>query len=196
LKGATEILILNVTLEKDDIDDGEEMPPGNKVKALQIICQEKTGKEEKNFFDVAEQDSKLGKQLAIRLMCWHARISLQYLTFYSFLFCYPIGKSDPDGKKAEDAVDMNVVNRLIAFLNGHYPGSHPEDKMIEFLTPFIGREEAVLQLTMFLYQNGVEDSAEVVRIMNVFPAGKEDEMHAFVNTQLKVYTQLKKKNEF
>jgi hypothetical protein len=46
---------------------------------------------------------------------------------------------------------MKVVNRLIIFLNGHYPGAYPEDKMVEFLTPFIGREEAVLQLTMLLY---------------------------------------------
>jgi hypothetical protein len=98
---------------------------------------------------------------------------------------YYIGKSDPDGKKAGDTVDMKVVNHLIIFLNGHYPGAYPEDKMIKFLTPFIGREEAVLQLTMLLYQNGVEDSAEIVTIMNAFPAGKEDEMHAYVHTQLK-----------
>jgi hypothetical protein len=65
-----------------------------------------------------------------------------------------------------------------------------------FTRPFIGREEAVLQLTMLLYQNGVvEDSAEIVNIMNAFPAGKEDEMHTYVNTQLKSYTQLKNKKE-
>jgi hypothetical protein len=74
---------------------------------------------------------------------------------------------------------------LIIFLNGHYPGAYPEDKTIEFLTPCIGREEAVLQLPMLLYQNGVEDSAEIVTIMNAFPAGKEDEMHAYVQPKLK-----------
>jgi hypothetical protein len=116
------------------------------------------------------------------------------LTFIPSSF-FIIGKSDPDGTKAGDAVDMDVVKRLIVFLNGHYPGAYPEDKMIEFLTPFIGREEAVLQLTMLLYQYGIEDSAEIVNIMNAFPAGKEDEMHAHVNTQLKAYTQLKKKKE-
>jgi hypothetical protein len=104
------------------------------------------------------------------------------LTFIPSSF-FIIGKSDPDGKKA--GIDMDVVKRLIVFLNGHYPGAYPEDKMIEFLTPFIGREEAFLQLTMLLYQNGIEDSAEIVNIMNAFPAGKEDEMHAYVNTQLK-----------
>jgi hypothetical protein len=118
-------------------------------------------------------------QIELNYRCRHAS------HFYSFLILYYIGKSDPDGKKAGDTVDMKVVNRLIIFLNGHYPGAYPEDKMIEFLTPFIGREEAVLQLTMLLYQNGVEDSAEIVTIMNAFPAGKEDEMHAYVHTQLK-----------
>jgi hypothetical protein len=78
------------------------------------------------------------------------------LTFIPSSF-FIIGKSDPDGTKAGDAVDMDVVKRLIVFLNGHYPGAYPEDKMIEFLTPFIGREEAVLQLTMLLYQYGIED---------------------------------------
>jgi hypothetical protein len=56
--------------------------------------------------------------------------------------------------------------------------------MIGFLTPFIGREEVFLQLTMLLYHNGVKDSAEIVNIMNAFPAGKEDDMHAYVLTQL------------
>jgi thioredoxin-like negative regulator of GroEL len=93
-------------------------------------------------------------------------------------------------KSWRDTVDMEVVNRLIVFLNGHYPGAYPEDKMTEFLTPFIGREEALLQLTMLLYQNGEEDIAEIVNIMNAFPAGKEDEIHAYVHTQLKLKKEL------
>jgi hypothetical protein len=54
------------------------------------------------------------------------------LTFIPPSF-FIIGKSDPDGTKAGDAVDIDVVNRLIVFLNGHYPGAYPEDKMIECL---------------------------------------------------------------
>jgi hypothetical protein len=192
-KGATEILILNVTLEKDDIDDGEEMPPGNKVKVLQIICQEKTGDEEENLLDVAEQDAKLGKKFDF--ICRHVKISFQYLTFIPSSF-FDIGKSDPDGKKAGDTVDMKVVKRLIGFFDGHFrkEGVYSNDDMIVFLKPFIGREEAVLQLTMLLYQNGEESTYDVARIMNAFPAGKEDEMHAYVNTTLKEYA-LKKKKE-
>jgi hypothetical protein len=80
---------------------------------------------------------------------------------------------------------MNVVDRLIVFLNSHHPAEYPKEKMIEYLTPFIGREEAFLQLTMLLYQNGVENSDVIVNIMNAFPAGEEDAMHAHVHTQLR-----------
>jgi len=117
------------------------------------------------------------------------------LTFIPSSF-FIIGKSDPDGTKAGD-VDMNVVKRLIDFFDGHFrkEGVYSNDDMIVFLKPFIGREEAVLQLTMLLYQNGEESTYDVARIMNAFPAGKEDEMHAYVNTTLKEYAQLKKKKE-
>jgi hypothetical protein len=123
-------------------------------------------------------------QIELNCICRHAS------HFYSFLILYYIGRSDLDGKKAGDAVDMNVVDRLINFLNGHYPGAYPREKIIEFLTPFIGQEEAFLQLTILLYQNGVEDCIEIVNIMNAFPAGKEDEMHAYVHTQLKLKKEL------
>jgi hypothetical protein len=118
------------------------------------------------------------------------------LTFIPSSF-FIIGKSDPDGRKSGDAVDMNVVKRLIDFFDGHFrkEGVYSNDDMIAFLKPFIGREEAVLQLTMLLYQNGEESTYDVTRIMNAFPAGKEDEMHAYVNTTLKEYAQLKKKKE-
>jgi hypothetical protein len=107
-------------------------------------------------------------------------------TCFSLLFLPHIGKSvDPDGTKAGAVVDMNVVDRLIVFLNSHHPAEYPKEKMIEYLTPFIGREEAFLQLTMLLYQNGVENSDVVVNIMNAFPAGEEDAMHAHVHTQLR-----------
>jgi hypothetical protein len=107
-------------------------------------------------------------------------------TCFSLLFLPHIGKSvDPDGTKAGAVVDMNVVDRLIVFLNSHHPAEYPKEKMIEYLTPFIGREEAFLQLTMLLYQNGVENSDVIVNIMNAFPAGEEDAMHAHVHTQLR-----------
>jgi hypothetical protein len=107
-------------------------------------------------------------------------------TCFSLLFLPHIGKSvDPDGTKAGAVVDMNVVDRLIVFLNSHHPAEYPKEKMIEYLTPFIGREEAFLQLTMLLYQNGVESSDVIVNIMNAFPAGEEDAMHAHVHTQLR-----------
>jgi hypothetical protein len=107
------------------------------------------------------------------------------LTFIPSSF-FIIGKSDPDGTKAGDAVDMNVVKRLNDFFDGHFrkEGVYSNDDMILFLKPFIGREEAVLQLTMLLYQNGEESTYDVERIMNAFPAGKEDEMHAYVRIQL------------
>jgi hypothetical protein len=37
---------------------------------------------------------------------------------------------------------------------------------------------------MLLYQNELEDSAEIVTIMNAFPAGKEDEMLPFLESLL------------
>jgi len=97
-----------------------------------------------------------------------------------------IGKSDPDGIKAGDAVDMNVVKRLTDFFDGHFrkEGVYSNDAMIAFLKPFIGREEAVLQLTLLLYQNGEESTTDVERIMNAFPKGKENEMHQYVQIQL------------
>jgi hypothetical protein len=80
---------------------------------------------------------------------------------------------------------MNVVNRLTVFFNGHFGKVvYSEDDIIAFLKPFIGREEAVLQLTILLYQNGEESTSDVERIMNAFPKGKEDEMHRFVQIQL------------
>ena len=81
---------------------------------------------------------------------------------------------------------MNVVNRLTVFFDGHFrkEGVYSKDAIIAFLKPFIGREEAVLQLTLLLYKNGEESTTDVERIMNAFPAGKEDEMHAYVQTQL------------
>jgi hypothetical protein len=108
----------------------------------------------------------------------------KFLFNTSFLFLPHslIGKSDPDGEKAGDTVGMEVINRLIVFLNGHYPGAYPEDK--------IGRVEAYLQLTMLLYQYGVEDCAEIENIMNASPTGKEDKMHAYVHTQLKLKKEL------
>jgi hypothetical protein len=107
------------------------------------------------------------------------------LTFIPSSF-FIIGKSDPDGTKAGDAVDLNVVKRLNDFFYGHFrkEGVYSNDDMILFLKPFIGREEAVLQLILLLYQNGEESTYDVERIMNAFPAGKEDEMHAYVQIQL------------
>jgi hypothetical protein len=70
------------------------------------------------------------------------------LTFIPSSF-FIIGKLDPDGTKAGDAVDMDVVKRLTNFFDGHFrkEGVYSNDAMIAFSKPFIGREEAVLQLT-------------------------------------------------
>jgi hypothetical protein len=59
-KAATEITILSVELVKDDLDADEELPPGGKVKVLQIITQQKMDDEEDNLLDVTERDVKLG----------------------------------------------------------------------------------------------------------------------------------------
>jgi hypothetical protein len=59
-KAATEITILNVTIVKDDLDAGEEMPPGDTVKVLQIITQQKMTGEEDNLLDVTERSVKIG----------------------------------------------------------------------------------------------------------------------------------------
>jgi hypothetical protein len=81
---------------------------------------------------------------------------------------------------------MNVVNRLTVFFDGYFrkEGVYSKDAIIAFLKPFIGREEAVLQLTLLLYKNGEESTTDVERIMNAFPKGKEDEMHQYVQIQL------------
>ena len=59
-KAATEITILSVELVKDDLDADEELPPGGKVKVLQIITQQKIESEEDNLLDVTERDVKIG----------------------------------------------------------------------------------------------------------------------------------------
>jgi hypothetical protein len=51
---------LNVELEKDDIDVGEELPPSDTVKVLQIITQQKMAGEEDNLLDVTERDVRIG----------------------------------------------------------------------------------------------------------------------------------------
>ena len=81
---------------------------------------------------------------------------------------------------------MNVVNRLTVFFDGYFrkEGVYSKDAIIAFLKPLIGREEAVLQLTLLLYKNGEESTTDVERIMNSFPKGKEDELHQFVQIQL------------
>jgi hypothetical protein len=53
--GATEVTILNVKLEAADLDVGEELPPGGKVKVLQIITQQKMESDEDNILDVKER---------------------------------------------------------------------------------------------------------------------------------------------
>ena len=59
-KEATEVTILNVELEPDDLDVGEELPPGGKVKVLQIITQQKMEGDEDNILDVTQRDVKIG----------------------------------------------------------------------------------------------------------------------------------------
>jgi hypothetical protein len=59
-KGATEVTILNVELEQDNLDVGEELPHGGKVKVLQIITQQMMEGEEDNIMDVTERDVKIG----------------------------------------------------------------------------------------------------------------------------------------
>ena len=59
-KAATEVTILNVELLPDDLDVGEELPPGGKVKVLQIITQQKMEDEEDNILDVGERNVKIG----------------------------------------------------------------------------------------------------------------------------------------
>ena len=59
-KEATEVTILNVELEADDLDVGEELPPGGKVKVLQIITQQKMEGDEDNILDVTQRDVKIG----------------------------------------------------------------------------------------------------------------------------------------
>ena len=59
-KAATEVTILNVELLPDDLDVGEELPPGGKVKVLQIITQQKMEGDEDNILDVTQRDVKIG----------------------------------------------------------------------------------------------------------------------------------------
>jgi hypothetical protein len=59
-KAATEVTILNVELLPDDLDVGEELPPGGKVKVLQIITQQKMEGDEDNILDVTQRNVKIG----------------------------------------------------------------------------------------------------------------------------------------
>ena len=99
---------------------------------------------------------------------------------YSFLILYYTGKSDPDGKKAGNDVDMNVVNRLIDFYNARWGLVSDKNAVIAFLKPFVGREETVLQLVILLCKYGEKSTDWVAHLMKAYPEGKEDEMHAFV----------------
>jgi hypothetical protein len=59
-KGATEVTILNVELEAGDLDVGEELPHGGKVRVIQIITQQKMESDEDNILDVTERNVNLG----------------------------------------------------------------------------------------------------------------------------------------
>jgi hypothetical protein len=59
-KGAAEITILNVTLAATDLEIDEEMPPGDQVKVLQIITQQKMNGEDDNLLDVTQRNVSLG----------------------------------------------------------------------------------------------------------------------------------------
>jgi hypothetical protein len=82
-KAATEITILNVAIVNDDLDAGEEMPPGDKVKVLQIITQQKMDGEDENLLDVTERNVKLGnyKSYCIVLYCIEVHASHFYSLF-------------------------------------------------------------------------------------------------------------------
>ena len=99
---------------------------------------------------------------------------------YSFHILYYTGKSDPDGKKAGNDVDMNVVNRLIEFYNARWGLVSDKNAVMAFLKPFVGREETVLQLVILLCKYGEKSTDWVAHLMKAYPEGKEDEMHAFV----------------
>jgi hypothetical protein len=74
---------LTVTLEAGDIDTDEEMPPGNEVKVLQIITQQKMDGEDENLLDVTERNVKLGnyKSYCILLYCIEVHASHYYSLF-------------------------------------------------------------------------------------------------------------------
>jgi hypothetical protein len=59
-KAATEVTILIVELKKEELDVDEELPPGGKVKVLQIITQQKMDGEDENLLNVTQRDVKLG----------------------------------------------------------------------------------------------------------------------------------------
>ena len=62
--------------------------------------------------DVNSGNYKLN-HIKLNCICWHAS------HLYSSLILDYIGKSDLDGEKAGDAVDMNVVDRLTVYFDGH-----------------------------------------------------------------------------
>jgi hypothetical protein len=85
-KAGRESTILNVKLEADDLDAGEEMPPGAQAKVLQIITQQKMNDEEDNLLDVKERDVELGnyKLNCIVLYCIVLKCMLLTIIHSSF----------------------------------------------------------------------------------------------------------------
>ena len=126
-KGSAKVEILNVALEDDDIEEGQKMPPGQEVRMLQIIVEEKlvdTATDGK--LDVKERGtpSKLGK--------------------------------DPDGKKAGvNFVSRNFVSRLSGYF-AKYDIPFTEDEVIGCFNIYTGREEIMLELVSLMLENGAD----------------------------------------
>ena len=82
--------------------------------------------------DVNSGNYKLN-HIKLNCICWHAS------HLYSSLILDYIGKSDLDGEKAGDVVDMNVVDRLTVFFDGHFwkEGVYSKDATIVSIEMFL-----------------------------------------------------------
>jgi hypothetical protein len=99
-KAATEVTILHVELQTAELDTDEELPPGGKVKVLQIITQQKMGGEEDNLLSVTQRDVTLGNY---RLNCIVLidYVGMMLLTFIISSFFIQVSRLIRMGQKLE-----------------------------------------------------------------------------------------------
>jgi len=158
------------------------MPPGDKVKVLQIITQQKMDGEEENLLNVTERNVKLGnyKSYCIVVYC----IEVHPSHYYS-LFIFNIGKSlEPDGKKIgegggdkQQSTNAFDLARFTSLYEHHNRIPPTQDAFARYR----GVEEDLFYLVNFLMENNQSllDGDFITQVMTQFD-GRPVEMMEYV----------------